>query len=162
MIYRVGIGYDIHRLVKKRKLILGGVELVYPKGLLGHSDADVLIHAICDAILGAMGKSDIGMLFPDTDFKNKGLSSVVILKETDRLMKQAGFRINNIDAVLILEEPKIYKHKNKILESLSGVLGVNKNIINIKAKTQEKLGLIGNKKAIATFAVALLVKEGQR
>jgi 2-C-methyl-D-erythritol 2,4-cyclodiphosphate synthase len=159
MTYRTGIGYDIHRLVKGRDLILGGVKIPYEKGLLGHSDADVLIHSISDAMLGALGRPDIGMLFPDTAIEYKGMSSDAILKKAVSFVKRAGFKINNLDSILILEEPKISKYKDRIIKSLSSIIGCDKRRINVKAKTQERLGEIGKKRAIACFAVVSLIKE---
>lgn len=160
MIYRTGIGYDIHRLVEGRKLFIGGIEIPYSKGLLGHSDADVLLHAVCDALLGALGEGDIGEHFPDTDAKYKGISSAELLKKVDSLVKNNGFSVNNIDAVVIAQEPVLSPFKRKIEEKIALVLGVNKDIINIKAKTNEGLGEVGNKEAIVAYAQASLAKEG--
>ena len=157
--YKIGIGYDIHRLVKGRPLVLGGVIIPHPKGLKGHSDADVLLHAICDALLGAAALDDIGKHFSDTDPKYKGISSLKLLKKTGELISSEGYRIINIDSTLIAEEPKIAPFKKEMIQKISGALGIGKKDISIKATTNERIGDIGKKKAIAAFAVALLVKK---
>ncbi len=151
---RVGIGYDIHRLVEGRKLILGGVEIPYMKGLDGYSDADVLLHAICDAVLGAMGEDDIGTHFPNNDPRFKGISSVELLKRVTALAKVKGFRIINVDSTLILEEPKLFPFKAKMKETIASSLEVSEDAVNIKATTQEGVGAIGRGEAIAAYAVA--------
>lgn len=156
MPHRIGIGYDIHRLVEGRKLFIGGIEIPYIKGLLGHSDGDVLIHAICDALLGAAGGGDIGEHFPDTDPKYQGIASAELLKKTADLIKHRGFSIDNIDIVVIAEEPKLLVFKSQIQQSLAHILKMEAGQVNIKAKTNEGLGEIGNKEAIAVFAVAML------
>ena len=156
---RVGIGYDIHKLVKDRKLVLGGVVIPYDKGLQGHSDADALLHAVCDALLGAAGLDDIGKHFPDTDPKYKGISSLKLLKKTGELISSEGYRIINIDSTLIAEEPKIAPFKKAMVNKIAGALGINKKDINIKATTNEGIGDIGQKKAIAAYAVALLANK---
>ena len=150
---KVGIGYDIHRLTRGRKLILGGVEIKFSKGLLGHSDGDVLTHAIVDAILGALGKGDIGLHFPDTDSKYKGISSLILLKATMKMLTQSKDRINNLDTIIIAESPKITPHCERIKEKLAPLLKINKKLINIKAKTNEGIGEIGQGKAIAALAL---------
>ncbi|MGA2775682.1 MAG: 2-C-methyl-D-erythritol 2,4-cyclodiphosphate synthase [Candidatus Omnitrophota bacterium] len=160
MEYRIGIGYDIHRLVEGRRLLLGGVEIPYIKGLLGHSDADVLIHAISDALLGAMGEPDIGEHFPDTDPKYLGISSVELLKKVLDILKSKKYRICNIDAVLVAQEPTLVPFKAQIRKKLSEILKIKENCLNVKAKTNEGLGEMGNKEAIACYANALLLKEG--
>lgn len=160
MEYRIGIGYDIHRLVEGRDLFIGAVPIPYIKGLLGHSDGDVLLHAICDALLGAAGKSDIGELFPDTDPKYEGISSAELLKTVLDLLKKNNFQIVNIDTVIIAEEPIFAPFKNKIRQSVAGILKIEEGCINIKAKTNEGLDQIGEKQAIATYAVAMLSKGG--
>ena len=156
MFMRIGLGYDIHRLVKGRKLILGGVEVPCEKGLIGHSDADALLHAIIDALLGAAGLGDIGKHFPDTDKKYKGISSEVLLKEAAGLIKRKGFLINNIDAIIILQSPKLSALKEKMEKRVAGVLDILKNKVNIKAKTNEGLDSIGKGRAIAAYAIAAL------
>ena len=153
---RVGIGYDIHRLVAGRKLFLGGIEVAHTKGLEGHSDADVLLHAICDALLGAAGKGDIGEHFPDTDAKYKGISSVVLLKEVGMLIKKAGYQIGNIDCVVIAEEPNLKLFKPKIKAKIAETLGMSADCVNIKATTQEGIGFGSTKDAIAAYATAVL------
>lgn len=158
MAYKIGIGYDIHRLAEGRKLFLGGVEIPYIKGLLGHSDADALIHAVCDALLGAAGEKDIGECFPDTDSKYQNISSAELLKAVAHCVRQKGYQINNIDAVVIAQEPALSPFKKQIKESLAKILSINGDEVNIKAKTNEGLGEIGRKEAIACYAVASLIK----
>lgn len=150
----VGIGYDVHQLVQGRKLILGGVEIPHAKGLDGHSDADVLMHAICDAVLGALGEADIGHFFPNTDPRWRGAPSKVFLQEAAR---QVGFRegrIVNIDATLIAQQPKIAPHLQAMKANIAGALGLNINRVGIKATTNEHLGFIGREEGIAAMAVA--------
>ena len=156
---RIGIGYDIHRLVKGRKLILGGVEIPYEKGLEGHSDADVLLHAVCDAILGALGKGDIGEHFPNTDEQYKDISSLALLERVNALATEEGYAIGNIDCVIQAEEPNLGKHKSEMRRSIAGALAINANVVNIKATTQERLGAIGKKEGIAAFASVLLAPK---
>lgn len=158
MSYRIGIGYDIHRLVENRKLFLGGVEIPYVKGLLGHSDGDVLLHAICDALLGAVSEGDIGEHFPDTDPKYQGISSRELLKTVDNLVKNKGFQIAQIDTVVIAQEPVISPFKKQMQEKIGLTLGIPEERVNIKAKTNEGLGEIGKKEAIASYAVVILSK----
>ncbi len=159
MSYRIGIGYDIHRLVEERKLFLGGIEIPYILGLLGHSDGDALLHAICDALLGAAGLGDIGEHFSDTEQKYCGISSVELLKETCSLIKNKGFKISQVDTVVIAQEPALMPFKKKMRERISEVLGINMDCVNIKAKTNEGLGEIGKKEAIAAYAAVTIVKE---
>ncbi len=156
---RIGFGYDIHRLVEGRRLILGGVEIPYIKGLDGYSDADVLLHAICDAILGAMGKDDIGIHFPNNDPEFKGISSLELLKRVAAILKKEGLRITNVDSTLILEEPKLMPFKDKMKKNISESLGIPGDLVNIKATTQEGVGAIGRGEAIAAYAVALVERE---
>jgi 2-C-methyl-D-erythritol 2,4-cyclodiphosphate synthase len=153
---RVGMGYDIHRLVEGNPLMLGGVSIPYSKGLEGYSDADVLLHSICDAILGAIGSEDIGMRFPDTDPKYKDISSEELLCNVKDLMEENGFRIDNLDCVIVAEEPKLAPYREKIIWSISEILQVPPDQINVKSKTAEKIGEIGKGKAIASYAVVLL------
>ncbi|MDD2679386.1 MAG: 2-C-methyl-D-erythritol 2,4-cyclodiphosphate synthase [Candidatus Omnitrophica bacterium] len=156
---RVGIGYDIHRLALERKLFIGGVEIPYSKGLLGYSDADVLIHAVCDALLGAIAEKDIGELFPDSDPKYKDIASSEILKIILGLVSKKGYKVCNVDAVVIAEEPKLLPFRDKIQENLSRVLKLDKNCVGVKAKTNEGLGELGRKEGIACYAVVLIKKE---
>lgn len=152
---RIGIGYDIHRLVEGRKLFLGGVQIPYFKGLIGHSDGDVLLHSASDAILGAAGLPDIGELFPDTDFKYKNMDSRIMFSEAVKICKESGFAIVSLDIVVICEEPKIIPYKQSIIESIKSLIGSPCHI-NLKGKTHEKLGDLGKGKAIACISVALL------
>lgn len=154
--YRIGNGYDIHRLVSDRKLVLGGIEIPYEKGLLGHSDADVLLHAIMDAMLGALALRDIGYHFPPSDMKYKDISSLELLKHVDKLIKQENHTIVNIDTVVQAEEPKLNKHIPAMQKVIADALGVDEKAISIKATTMEELGPIGEGKAIAATAVVLL------
>lgn len=155
MKYRIGIGYDIHRLVKKRKLILAGVDVAHTKGLSGHSDADVLLHAICDAILGATGLPDIGEIFPDKDPRFKNISSLKLLKNVYRRVTVRA-KIINIDSVIVIQEPKIAPYKDLMRKNIAAVLSLDVGCINIKAKTEERLGKIGTDEAVAAYAVALV------
>ena len=154
---RIGTGYDIHRLVEDRRLVLGGVEIPYHKGLLGHSDADVLSHAIADAILGAAGLHDIGHFFPDTDPKLEGIDSQIILRKAIDEVSHLGYKLQNVDSTLIAQEPKIGPHINSMKRVLSISLGVTEDSIGIKATTNEGVGDIGKGLAIAAQAACLLV-----
>ena len=156
---RIGIGYDIHRLAEGRKLVLGGVEIPYEKGLEGHSDADVLLHAVCDAILGALGKGDIGEHFPNTDEQYKNISSLILLERVNAIVVEEGYTIGNIDCVIQAEEPNLGKHKYQMRHSIAGKLAIDENVVNIKATTQEQLGAIGKKEGIAAFASVLLAPK---
>ena len=156
---RVGIGYDIHRLVEDRKLFLGGVEIPYIKGLISHSDGDVVLHAIADAILGALALGDIGQYFPDSDPEYKNMPSSDILQRVARLLAQKNFVIVNIDTAIIAEEPKIYPFKEKMVEKIANILGVDRSKINVKATTNEGVGSIGRGDAIAAYAVVTLVEK---
>ena len=158
---RIGHGYDVHRLVEGRKLILGGVIIEYNKGLLGHSDADVLIHAIMDALLGAAGLGDIGQYFPASDDKFKGISSLKLLEQVNTLLKAQNFLIVNIDSTVILEEPKISKYIQNMEHNISSTLQCDVNLINIKATTEEGLGFTGIREGIAAHAV-VLIKKGEQ
>ena len=153
---KIGIGYDIHRLVEDRKLFLAGVEIPYIKGLLGYSDGDVVLHAIADAMLGALALGDIGQRFPNTDPKYKGAASSKILKETADMVYKKNFTIGNIDTVILAEEPKVAPFRDKMVETIAGVLGIEKDRINIKATTIEGVGSIGAGAAIAAYAVVTL------
>ena len=150
----VGIGYDVHALVEGRKLFLGGVEIPHPKGLDGHSDADVLMHAICDAILGAMGEGDIGHFFPNTDPRWKGARSRIFLSEAARLIELREGKIINVDATMIAEAPKILPHVREMKTNIAEALGLNIQRVGIKATTNERLGFLGREEGIAAMAVA--------
>ena len=158
MQYRVGIGYDIHRLTEDRKLFIGGIEIPYIKGLLGHSDGDVLLHAICDALLGAVVSTDIGEMFPDTDPKYHGISSIELLKSVNSLVSKREFRISNIDTVVILEKPILTPFKKQIQEKIAKTLDIHETSVAIKAKTNEGLDGIGRGEAIAAYAVVVVTK----
>jgi 2-C-methyl-D-erythritol 2,4-cyclodiphosphate synthase len=149
-----GIGYDVHRLVAGRALVLGGVEIPHPLGLEGHSDADVLCHAIADAVLGAAGEPDIGHLFPNNDPAIRGISSLEILRRVDAVLKEKGVRLNNVDATLIAEEPKISPHLELMKERVGGALGLNSDCVGIKATTNESMGFLGRGEGMAALATA--------
>lgn len=154
MKYRIGIGYDIHRLVKNRKFILGGVKIPFAKGLAGHSDADVLLHAISDALLGAAGEPDIGELFPDTQMCLKGISSLRLLEKIYQRITRKKIKIINIDSVIVIEEPKIAAYKHSMRRNIADVLDIGIGCVNVKAKTREGLG----KKAVEAYAATLIKK----
>ena len=154
---RIGQGFDVHQLVAGRKLIIGGVEISYELGLLGHSDADVLLHAVCDALLGAAALGDIGRHFADTDAKFKNIDSRILLREVARLVANAGFRIGNVDATIIAQAPKMAPHITQMVENIASDLGIAMNAVNVKATTTEKLGYTGRGEGIAAQAVALLL-----
>lgn len=158
MFYRTGIGYDIHRLIKGRELFIGGVEIPYHKGLLGHSDGDVLLHAICDALLGAVSEGDIGQHFPDSEPKYKGIASRELLIKVYELVKNKGYEINNIDTVIIAEEPMLSSYKKNIRQEIAEILSIKEDAVSIKAKTNEGLGEIGRKQAIASYTVVTVIK----
>jgi 2-C-methyl-D-erythritol 2,4-cyclodiphosphate synthase len=153
---RVGIGYDIHRLVEGRPLILGGVPVTYEKGLLGHSDADVLVHAVCDALLGAAGLGDIGMHFPDSDPQYKDISSLKLLSKTCRMVTAKGFRIVNLDCIVFAEAPKLGAHRHEMQATIAKVMNIKPEEVNIKATTTEGLGMIGKGEGIGAMCVALI------
>lgn len=157
--YRIGIGYDIHKLVENRDLILGGIKIPYEKGLLGHSDADVLIHAIIDALLGALALPDIGTLFPDTDEKFKNADSTKLLEKVCELVRSKGYKIGNIDSNIIAQAPKMMPHIPSIKKRLADVLNIDIENISVKAKTKEKLDAVGEKLAIETNAVVIMYKD---
>jgi len=157
--HRIGIGYDVHRLVKGRKLFLGGVQIPYHKGLLGHSDADVLIHAICDALLGAAGCGDIGMHFPDSDSKYKDISSIKLLKNVVARLKKLHYSINNIDAIIVAERPSLSTLKAKISKNIAKELKIPARKVSVKATSHEGLGPIGKGQAISAYAVVLINKS---
>ena len=159
---RAGLGYDIHCLKRGRKLFLGGIEIPFPKGLAGHSDGDCLIHSIIDALLGAMGEKDIGQLFPDSDKKYKDIRSTELLSDVLARLRARGMEIVNCDSVIVAEEPRIAPHILRMKKFLSSFLGVNKENLGIKAKTNEGLGLIGEGKAIACWALVILGEKEKR
>lgn len=156
---RIGFGFDVHQLSKDRKLFLGGVEIPAELGLLGHSDADVLLHAICDALLGALALGDIGKHFPNTDVKYKDIDSKILLSESYNLVKSKGYVLGNLDASLVLEKPKILPHLSKIVKSISSILNCDENQVSIKATTSEKLGFVGREEGAEAYATVLLFKE---
>ena len=156
---KIGHGYDVHRLAENRKMIIGGVEIPYELGLLGHSDADVLCHAVSDALLGAAGKRDIGYYFPDTDERYHGISSLLLLAEVNKLLVSDGYEIGNIDCTLIAQKPKMAPHLASMRENIAAVLHISTEDINIKATTEEKLGFTGEGLGIACHAVALIEKK---
>ena len=153
---RVGSGYDIHRLVQGRKLVLGGVVIPFEKGLLGHSDADVVLHALCDALLGAAGLGDIGQHFPDTEPHFKGIASMELLARTFQLVRDKGFCVNNVDATVLAEAPKLDQHRAAMRANISGILKLEPAHVNVKATTMEGMGAIGKGKAIAAMCVVTL------
>ena len=159
MQHRVGIGYDIHRLVQGRPLFLGAIEIPYIKGLLGHSDGDALIHALCDALLGALALGDIGEHFPDADPKYQGIASSQLLRIVKEFLDKSGYKINNLDVVIIAQEPTLTPFKKKMKEKICALLDIEQNALNIKAKTNEGLGAVGHLDAIACWVTASLARE---
>lgn len=157
--FRIGHGYDVHRLVENRKLILGGVEIPFERGLLGHSDADVLTHAVMDALLGAAALGDIGRHFPDTDAKYSGADSLVLAAHVYALLKERGWCVNNIDATIIAQRPKLAPYIETMRDNLARVFGVDADTVNVKATTEEKLGFTGSGEGIAVHAVAAIIAE---
>jgi len=156
---RIGQGFDVHQLVAGRKLILGGVEIPYDKGLLGHSDADVLLHAICDALLGAAALGDIGRHFADSEAQYKDIDSRILLRETLHLVREAGWRVGNVDATLIAQAPKMAPHIPQMVANIAADLRLEKHAVNVKATTTEQLGYIGRGEGIAAQAVVLLLAD---
>lgn len=156
--FRIGQGFDLHKLVEGRKLIIGGIEIEHSKGLLGHSDADVLIHSIIDALFGALAIGDIGTHFPDNDPKYKDIDSTVLLKEAVSIVRNNGYKINNIDNTILAQEPKMKPYIPLMQKRLAEILEINENQISIKAKTMEEQDSVGERKSIATQSVVLLVK----
>ena len=155
---RIGHGYDVHRLVEDRKLILGGVEIPFEKGLLGHSDADVLTHAVMDALSGAARLGDIGKLFPDTDPQYAGISSLKLLAEVGKLLREKRYSVVNIDATLLAQRPKVAPYKQQMAENIAAALGIDAEQVNVKATTEEGLGFTGDGSGMAAHAVVLLEK----
>jgi 2-C-methyl-D-erythritol 2,4-cyclodiphosphate synthase len=156
---RTGIGFDVHQLAVNRKLILGGVEIPHEKGCVAHSDGDVLIHAICDALLGALGLGDIGRHFPDTDPEYKDIASTILLDKVNRMVREKGFVIGNIDSVICLQEPKLRDYIESMQISIAGILKTRAEDISIKATTTERLGFVGREEGIAAHAVVLLISN---
>lgn len=156
---RIGHGYDVHKLVEGRKLILGGVDIPYEKGLLGHSDADVLVHALMDALLGAAALGDIGKLFPDNDDRFLGADSLKLLTEVCRVLDEKGYRLGNADCTVIAQRPKLAPHIMKMRENIASAMNVDVDLISVKATTEEKLGFTGEGLGIAAHAVALIEKK---
>ena len=156
---RVGLGYDVHRLVEGRDLILGGVKIPYEKGLLGHSDADVLLHALTDALLGAAALGDIGRHFPDTDERYRGISSLILLEKAYTLVKERGYSLGNADMVLILQKPKLKEYIPSMEENIAGALSCEKERISVKATTEEGLGFTGRGEGVSAKAIVLLEKS---
>ncbi len=156
--FRIGFGYDVHRLAEGRRLILGGVDIPWKLGLLGHSDADVLVHAIMDAILGALGKGDIGRHFPDTDSAYKDIDSLLMLKSVMSMVEKDNYMINNVDCTIVAQQPKISPHIEAMRDRLSPILAVEKGNINIKATTTEGMGFAGRGEGMEAYAVVSLIK----
>lgn len=159
---RIGHGYDVHKLVSNRRLILGGIEIPHPLGLLGHSDADVLTHAIMDALLGAAGMGDIGQMFPDTDLRYQGADSILLLQQVKARLDQAGYQIGNIDATILAQKPKLAPYLESMRERLAQALNFAPERINLKATTEEHLGFTGREEGIAVHSVVLLFEEQDR
>ena len=153
---RIGQGYDVHRLVEGRKLIIGGVDIPYEKGLLGHSDADVLLHAVMDALLGAAALGDIGQHFPDSDERYKGISSIALLKEVGKILQENGYMIENIDSTVIAQRPKLLPYRPQMAENIAAALGIEKEQVSVKATTEEGLGFTGCGEGISSQAVCML------
>lgn len=157
--FRIGNGYDVHVLTEGRKLILGGVEIPHTKGVLGHSDGDVLIHAIMDALLGALSLGDIGLHFPDTEEEYRRISSLLLLKKIKELVQEKGYRVGNIDATIALQKPKLRPYIDTMREKIANILEIDVDRVSIKATTEEKLGFTGREEGIKAYAVTLLEKE---
>jgi len=157
--FRIGFGIDFHQLVPGRELWIGGIKLEHHKGALGHSDADVLLHAICDAMLGAACLGDIGIHFPDTDANYKNIDSKILLKKSNELINNVGYNVGNIDSTVCLELPKIKPHSAEMQQVIAGILGVNENQVSIKATTSEKMGFVGREEGIAAYATVLLTAK---
>ena len=153
---RIGQGYDVHRLVEGRKLIIGGVDIPYEKGLLGHSDSDVLLHAVMDSLLGAAALGDIGQHFPDSDERYKGISSIALLKEVGKILQENGYMIENIDSTVIAQRPKLLPYRPQMAENIAAALGIEKEQVSVKATTEEGLGFTGTGEGISAQAIALL------
>ncbi len=159
MSFRVGFGFDVHRFAENRELVLGGVKIDYEYGLLGHSDADCLVHAVCDALIGALGIGDIGELFPDNDDRYKDIKSLFFLKRIKDYIKEAGFKVLNIDTTIVMEKPKVGKYKKAMKNNIASALKINPDIVNIKATTTEGLGFEGRGEGVSAYAVAALIED---
>ena len=157
MPFRIGFGIDFHQLVSGREFWIGGVQLAHEKGALGHSDADVLLHAICDALLGAACLGDIGFHFPDTSEEYKNIDSKILLQKTSRLVSEAGYKVGNIDSTVCLEEPKIKPYIPQMQKVIAEILSVDENVVSIKATTSEKMGFVGREEGVAAYATALII-----
>lgn len=158
---RIGQSSDIHPLVEGRDLVIGGVKIEHSKGCAGHSDGDALTHAICEAIIGALGLGDIGTHFPDTDIRYKGIRSILLLEETYKIMDESGYKINNVDSLIMIERPKMFSYKEDMKKNIAEALHCNINDVNIKATRGEKLGFIGREEGIMAQAVVLLVEKNE-
>ena len=156
--YRIGHGYDVHRLEAGEKFVIRGIDIDHDKGAVGHSDADVVIHVICDSILGALGEGDIGKHFPDTDEKYRGVDSKELLAEVMKILKEKSFKINNVDVTVLLEKPKLRDHIEDMIETLSGVMEISNDKLSIKATTTEGLGFVGRQEGVAAHCVTLIKK----
>ncbi len=159
MALRIGNGYDVHSLTEGRRLILGGVDIPHTKGLLGHSDADVLVHAVMDALLGAAALGDIGKHFPDTDEKYKGIKSIELLKCVAQLLNENGYTVNNIDSIIVAQKPKLAPYIDLMRENIANALKIGKNKVSVKATTTEKLGFEGEEKGMSAYSVCTLIEE---
>lgn len=157
--FRIGFGYDVHQFDDDRKLILGGVEIPHSKGLLGHSDADVLLHAICDSMLGALALGDIGIHFPNTDEKYKNADSKILLKYVDDLIHANGYEVSNIDSTILLQRPKLAPYINQMRKTISEILNISVSQISIKATTTETLGFVGREEGCSAYSIVLLIKK---
>ena len=153
---RVGLGYDVHPLVEGRDLILGGVKIPYKKGLKGHSDSDIILHAVCDALLGAAAQGDIGQHFPDTDQQFKGISSLELLIRTNQIIAEAGFKVNNIDITLVLEVPKIGPFREQMQANIAGALSIDPDQVGVKATTSEGMGFVGSGRGAAAYCICCI------
>lgn len=162
MSFRIGSGIDFHRLEEGRDLFIGGVKIPHYKGAVGHSDADVLLHAVCDALLGALSLGDIGKHFPDTDAKYKGIDSKILLRESMQLVKQKGYSVVNLDTTLCLEKPKVAPHVPAMISVISSLLGVNEDVVSVKATTTELMGFAGREEGLVAYATVLLKREDAR
>ena len=156
--YRIGHGYDVHKLETGKKFVIGGIEINHDKGAVGHSDADIIIHVMCDSILGALSEGDIGKHFPDTDEKYEGIDSKVLLVEVMEILNKKGFEINNIDVTVLLQKPKLRNHIIKMIETLSAVMKIDKKKLSIKATTTEGLGFVGREEGVAAHCITLINK----
>ncbi|MDH5757256.1 MAG: 2-C-methyl-D-erythritol 2,4-cyclodiphosphate synthase [Nitrospinota bacterium] len=159
MTQRVGMGFDVHKLASGRKMVLGGVEIAHPKGLMGHSDADALVHAVCDALLGAAALGDIGVHFPDSDERYRGISSLMFLSETARMLHEEGYTILNVDTTVAAEAPKLAPYRDEMRQNMAEAMGINKGAVSVKATTTEGMSFVGRAEGIAAWAVALISKR---